>query len=412
MTTRRIKQDYRSSDCFNLAREAYQDQVSALIAAPPEDLAIDKDITGFAPGGNTIFFFPVDRDLEPYLISSKLYFYIASSKDLDLTAIDCFILYINIIRQAFSNMDRELTVAFQSCGINLEVLDQDKTLEWLSAVSLDTITEEDCDSISLEKNESKVLLGIYLNFITKKLSSANIDAWFKKRKVAYCKVSLLKPENETIDNLMPSLNFADCVNACMFGGFPIKRLIFKLVRSISERPTNPLSAVCDITMIYYNMAELTGFSMAYSEVVLKNPILLAWNGLSKHVPKFIAAINLFKSMGPNAPYCKFLYPSKILTPFQHANIGIFISIAHEILILEGNNTFRNCQGVNQSGLPEDLSQKIKEILGLYSGAITKPLEAMRREVLQRPDEITSLLIALNSGTDVVNTGEQELNEPN
>lgn len=172
----------------------------------------------------------------------------------------------------------------------------------------------------------------------------------------------------------------------MSGGFNIKRLLFRLVRSIAQRPSNPLSSICDITMIYFNMAELTGFSMAYNEIVLKNPILLAWNGLAKHMPKFIAAINLFKSMGPEAPFCKFLYPSKDLTPFQHANIGIFISIAHEILILEGNTTFRNYQGINQSGLPEDISQKVKEIIGLYSGAVTKPVESMRREVRQNPDD--------------------------
>lgn len=86
-------------------------------------------------------------------------------------------------------------------------------------------------------------------------------------------------------------------------------------------------------------------------------------------------------MGPNASYCKFLYPSKSLTPFQHVNIGVFISIAHEILILEGNTTFRNYQGVNQSGLPENMSRKIREILGLHSGAVTKPVEAVRIEVL-------------------------------
>lgn len=326
---------------MNLTREAYETQTSSYVVTPPDDLVIDKDTTGFLPGKNTVFIFHLDRDPESYLISSKLYFYIAASKELDLSALDSLILYINIIRQAFNNVDRELIEAFSQCGMVVENLDQDHTLEWLTAVSEGSIISEECNNLVLEKNESKVLLGIYLNFITKKLNSANIDVWFKKRKIAYCKVSLIKPENENLDTLVPSLNFADSVNSCMSGGFHIKRIIFRLVRSLSQREGNPLSAICDITMIYFNMAELTGFSMAYNEIVLKNPILLAWNGLAKHMPKFISAINLFKSMGQEAPFCKFLYPSKELTPFQHANIGIFISIAHEILILEGNTTFRN-----------------------------------------------------------------------
>lgn len=153
------------------------------------------------------------------------------------------------MRQAFSNVDKELIEAFALCGINVETLDQDRTLEWLATVSLGLITEE-CNALILDKNEAKVLLGIYLNFITKKLNSANINAWFKKRKIAYCKVSLIKPEKEVIDLLIPSLNFVDCVNVCMSGGFHVKRIIFRLVRSISQRPNNPLASICDITMIY------------------------------------------------------------------------------------------------------------------------------------------------------------------
>lgn len=143
----------------------------------------------------------------------------------------------------------------------VESLTQDQTLEWLSAVSNGLITEAECESLSIDKNEAKVLIGIYLNFITKKLGSfwekiwANTNAWFKKRKIAYCKVSLIKPENDNIDALIPHLNFADCVNSCMSGRFQVKRLIFRVVRSISQRPGNTLTSVCDITMIYYNMVE-------------------------------------------------------------------------------------------------------------------------------------------------------------
>lgn len=55
---------------------------------------------------------------------------------------------------------------------------------------------------------------------------------------------------------------------------------------------------------------------------------------------------------------------------------------------------------------------MKEVVGLYSGAITKPVDAMRKEVLKNPDEITSLLTALNSGTDILEEIDGGLNGPN
>jgi len=65
-------------------------------------------------------------------------------------------------------------------------------------------------------------------------------------------------------------------------------------------------------MVYFSMAELTGFSVIYDWILLKNPILLTWNGLAKHNANLIAAVTVFKSLGEDALYCKFLYPPESL----------------------------------------------------------------------------------------------------
>jgi hypothetical protein len=96
------------------------------------------------------------------------------------------------------------------------------------------------------------------------------------------------------------------------------------------------------------MAELTGFSMVHSEILMKNPILLGWNGLAKHTPKLYAALTLFRRLGENIPYYIFHYRPHELKAFQFANIGIFITLAHEILVMKGHQTFSNYKAIQTS----------------------------------------------------------------
>jgi len=110
--------------------------------------------------------------------------------------------------------------------------------------------------------------------------------------------------------------------------FPVKTAIFRIVKNLSSLPSHFLGNLCQVTMVYYHMAELTGFCMVHTEILMKKPILLAWNGLAKHTPKLYVTLTLtlFRRLGDVAPYCKFLNRPHKLKAFQLSNIGIYIFI--------------------------------------------------------------------------------------
>jgi hypothetical protein len=68
----------------------------------------------------------------------------------------------------------------------------DETEEWISAASGETIASDSYAEIKINISIGKALSGIFLNFITKRLFSANIENWYKSRVAAYAEVCSLR----------------------------------------------------------------------------------------------------------------------------------------------------------------------------------------------------------------------------
>lgn len=101
-----------------------------------------------------------------------------------------------------------------------------------------------------------------------------------------------REDNSIMMDLRPSLNFTKNINSVISACFPVKTAIFKMVRSVVAIKAHSLGNLCEVTIVYYHMSELIGFYMVHSEMLMTNPILLGWNGLSKHTPKLFAALSL------------------------------------------------------------------------------------------------------------------------
>ncbi|CAI6367625.1 unnamed protein product [Macrosiphum euphorbiae] len=111
----------------------------------------------------------------------------------------------------------------------------------------------------------------------------------------------------------------------------------------------------------------------------------------------IAAVNVFKSLGEEAPYCKFLYPPEKLQVFQHSRLGVYVAVAFEISMMEGKTSYKNYQGVSRTDLSPELQAKCRQIVTLFGGAKTKTTFALRKEILQDSQELSELQTALDSG---------------
>jgi hypothetical protein len=347
-----------------------------------------------------VFFFSILDTQEDFMEMTKTFFWISSLSDIEMDPMESLTLYINIIRSLMHKSDDDIRRAIIDSGMTVQVLNEEQTDLWLNRASNNTIIAPEYEAITIDSNIARALSGIFLNFITKRLTSANLENWFKSRVSAYGKVCGIREDNPVILELRPSLNFTENINSVISSCFPVKTIIFKIVRNMSAIKSHSLGNICEVTMVYYHMSELTGFHMVHSEILLKNPILLGWNGLAKHTPKLYAALSLFRRLGDDGPYCKFLYRPQELRPFQFSNIGIFITLAHEILVMEGHQTFSNYKDVQSANTSQALASKMKEILSLYGGARTKIADTTRRELLVNPDELSDLMITLNSGLGV------------
>lgn len=145
------------------------------------------------------------------------------------------------------------------------------------------------------------------------------------------------------------------------------------------------------------MAELTGYAMIYEWIMLKNPILLTWNVLAKHSANLVAANTVFRQMGTDGPYCKFLFPPEKLQMFTHAKLGVFIAVAYEISMMEGQSSFKNYNGVSRSDISDELAQKCRLLVNLYGGAHTKTTAIIRKELLDSSGKMDELYAALDVG---------------
>lgn len=139
--------------------------------------------------------------------------------------------------------------------------------------------------------------------------------------------------------------------------FEFKRLVFKIVRGLSLTNSHPLCETAKVTMIYYRFTELTAFAMVVEFILTKNPVLLAWNGIAKELPYLKNAVEKYRSLGPDAAYCKLLYPPEKLPEFHNSKLGTWTSISYDIASFEGKKSLKNYKGADDSNLTMSFSHK-------------------------------------------------------
>jgi len=241
-----------------------------------------------------------------------------------------------------------------------------------------------------------VVLGVYFNLITKKITTLNVDNWYKGRIRAYSRNTQSDYDEAVYNNLRPSGKFAESVNSGVAGCFQFKRLVFTLIRELATAEEHPLHESAKITMGYFKMAELTSFSMVVEYILTQNPVLLSWNGVNKYLAYFKAALDKFRSLGPDAPYCKLLYAPEELTEFKGERIGVLTNIAHDFATFEGRSTLANLRGTSTFPLKSQYVSTVRRIITLYSGAITHSVAHSRMGGFARLDPDSTLANALNS----------------
>lgn len=387
----------RAIDTVNCLNVVYNNTINIEPLEPNENYQITKNIAKFAGGKITIPFFHIPPDdSNDFLEFMKSLFYLAS-RDLDFGPSDCLVLYVNICRGGFLNLDKEFRSSLVAAGMECLEYSEADTEEWITTWLPGIYEEPDYTSFDITGSAVRVCIGIYWNFITKRLTSANIEGWLKKRRGAYATACGIAEDDEILITLSPELGFADKVNQMMAACFPFKTMMFRAIRSLTQRTKHGLSGIARVTMVYFSTAELTGFAMIYDWILLRNPILLTWNGLAKHNASLLAAVNVFRNLGEDAPYCKFLYPPEQLQVFQHARLGIFVAVAFEVSLMEGKASFRNYQGVARNEISTELSAKVKEIVTLFGGARTKNVSLVRKDILADEAELGDLYTSLNTG---------------
>jgi len=107
------------------------------------------------------------------------------------------------------------------------------------------------------------------------------------------------------------VKFDEAVNSGVAGCFHFKKAVFYIVRELSDITSHPLCDIAMITMEYFRMAELTYFRMVVEYILTQNPVLVSLNGVAKHMVYFKSALDKYRSLGTDAPYCKLLYPHNI-----------------------------------------------------------------------------------------------------
>ncbi|XP_050056263.1 uncharacterized protein LOC126549906 [Aphis gossypii] len=185
-------------------------------------------------------FFHIPRNNpEDYLEMMKSLFYL-SAQDKDMQVIDCFVVYVNICRGSFLNLDEEIKRAIRSVGFTVTDYNEEETDNWINAWDETMFDNEEYTELEIDHAIIQASIGIYWNFITKRLTNANIEGWLRKRRSAYAKTCGISEENEALISLSPELNFADKVNQSMTACFAFKTTIFRAVQALSTRPSHRL----------------------------------------------------------------------------------------------------------------------------------------------------------------------------
>lgn len=395
-------------DCIAMIRDAYSTLVqdTTLEEIVSEELNVSTNCSLVSKP--TIIFFKIPEGQADTDEAFKGYFY-AAFQELISTPQDALTIYVNIMRLVFSNLDQKMKDALTNSGMAVKQGSEEDMITWLGLMTGGKAGTEEYTSIKCEPHHYRILIGICFNLITKRLTPQNNDQWLKRRRAAYAIACLGNENDETLIMMTPSLSFSTSTNSAFAACFRLKTLIFNAVRATSKEPSNTLCQCAITTMVYFNMAELTGFYMVYEWLLIRNQCLLGWNGLAKHLPYLFSALTLFRKTGSDAPYCKFLYPPEQLVPFQYSRINIFVVVAYRICKLEGKSSFQNYNGLSDADLPAPLSKKIEDLVNLYGGAKTKMVEGIRRELLFDPKERTKLMDELNRGLE--DSGDEEDDAP-
>ncbi|KAF5183307.1 hypothetical protein FRX31_027106 [Thalictrum thalictroides] len=109
-----------------------------------------------------------------------------------------------------------------------------------------------------------------------------------------------------------------------------------------------------------------------------------------------SAVEKFRSMGANAPYCNLMYPPEDLLEFKSERIRILTNIAHDIATIDGRSTLNNLRRVGTNPLSPSMVATVRRIISLYSGAITPSVAHARVGGFARLDMHDPLANVLNS----------------
>jgi len=94
-----------------------------------------------------------------------------------------------------------------------------------NAIEVDDASIAD-DEVPIKSKVLCVVLGVYFNLITKKITALNIENWYKGRIRAYSRNTQGDEDKATYSSLRPSVKFSEAVNSGVAGCFKFKRCVF------------------------------------------------------------------------------------------------------------------------------------------------------------------------------------------
>lgn len=220
-----------------------------------------------------IFFMEIYQDERGDAFESKFtpLLKLANQSD-DLNSEELFNVYVNIIRFICPGKDHSIRNVFVTKGYDVVMLNTVQTKAWyhnmklrireLSDEDLAQLTPADRETITTAQaaNANRILaadggtaddeqnipppvlnavLGVYFNLITKKITTLNLDNWYKGRIRAYSRNTQSDYEEAVYNNIRPSVKFAESVSSGVAGCFKFKRTVFTTIRELANVEDHP-----------------------------------------------------------------------------------------------------------------------------------------------------------------------------
>lgn len=401
----------RKDDIISVLRESYDKEIGEGLALDPPILGDDIKDPWTTPCKRVqIPFFANPENGEDFLEYAKSLFYLAANMEDIGDPQTYFTIYVNIMRLMTKKQDKQFSEALAEDGYETCVGTAEDAETLFSSLVPHYAAEPEYEASEMSLNFMLTLLGIHLNFITKKLTSNNQQEWYKKRISVYTKQIGCDPNRGDVNTYLPSLDYVEAVNNMSGACFTWRRLMFLHIQTFSQQFSTYFVAPCKVTLVYFYMAELTAYSMVFEWIVVKNPGILAWNGITKFLPALKAALAAFRKMGTQAPYCKFLYRPERLRIFQPNNLGILPAVAAQISIADGNVSYKNYKG-NSYVMSGEMVEKIKSLVRAFDCAQTHASRAANEEIFYEPDEKSLMYYAIRTPVDVTQSGAVLDGEP-